>query len=209
MTALPSNSSWRSGPHYLVSSRLDSADYPGLVIAGEYPGAPDPEAARARVRAHLAAGVRTFVDLTEEGELAPYAGLVAHEAARLGVEAAHVRVPIRDVDVPSSPDVTARALDVVEAAAADRPAVYVHCWGGVGRTGTVVGCLLRRRGMGGDRALAETARLYATVEKAARRPESPETEAQRAYVRDWAEPAAGPGDRPPSETGRASGYVGG
>ena len=35
--------------------------------------------------------------------------------------------------------------------------VYVHCWGGIGRTGTVVGCWLVRHGMTGDEALAEFA----------------------------------------------------
>ena len=37
--------------------------------------------------------------------------------------------------------------------------VYVHCWGGIGRTGTVVGCHLVEQGMTADQAL-EQARQY-------------------------------------------------
>ncbi|MBA3406233.1 MAG: dual specificity protein phosphatase family protein [Gemmatimonadaceae bacterium] len=33
--------------------------------------------------------------------------------------------------------------------------IYVHCWGGVGRTGTVVGCYIVRHGRTGDDALGE------------------------------------------------------
>ena len=40
-----------------------------------------------------------------------------------------------------------RILDDVDAALADGGAVYVHCWGGIGRTGTVVGCWLVRHGL--------------------------------------------------------------
>lgn len=37
--------------------------------------------------------------------------------------------------------------------------VYVHCWGGIGRTGIVVGCYLVRHGITGKTALSEIARL--------------------------------------------------
>ena len=40
-----------------------------------------------------------------------------------------------------------RILDDVDAALADGRTVYVHCWGGIGRTGTVVGCWLMRHGL--------------------------------------------------------------
>jgi hypothetical protein len=42
---------------------------PGKLLAGEYPGARDPEESRQRLRKFLAAGVRHFIDLTEAGEL--------------------------------------------------------------------------------------------------------------------------------------------
>jgi len=31
-------------------------------------------------------------------------------------------------------------LDTIDAALSAKRIVYVHCWGGVGRTGTVIGC---------------------------------------------------------------------
>jgi hypothetical protein len=36
---------------------------PGKLLAGEYPGAPDSEETRRRLRRFLAAGVRHFIDL--------------------------------------------------------------------------------------------------------------------------------------------------
>jgi atypical dual specificity phosphatase len=44
---------------------------PDQFLAGEYPGARDPEEARRRLRRFLQAGVRHFIDLTEAGELEP------------------------------------------------------------------------------------------------------------------------------------------
>ena len=167
------------------------------LIAGEYPGHRDPEAARAKVRALVDAGVTCFIDLTEERELAPYAHLVedatveAAEAAGARVE--HQRLAVRDMGVPRSPAEMARILDAIDAALASDHTVYVHCWGGVGRTGTVVGCWLVRRGATGEEALREVARLFATTsaEKRGRHPEgSPQTPAQRAFVRGWREGAA-------------------
>ena len=53
-------------------------------------------------------------------------------------------------------------------------AVYVHCWGGVGRTGTVVGCWLVRHGRTGEQALEQIATWWTGMEKAYRIPRSPE-----------------------------------
>ena len=48
--------------------------------------------------------------------------------------------------------------------------VYVHCWGGIGRTGTTVGCWFVRHGRTGDQALAEIAERWQWMEKAIRFP---------------------------------------
>lgn len=127
------------------------------------------------------------------GELVPYEPLLA-EAAGPGRAAPHYwRLPIRDLDVPPRAQMAA-ILDTLDGALAAGEIVYVHCWGGIGRTGTVAGCWLVRHGASGEAALATVAARFATVGKAYRVPRSPETDAQVAYILGWEEPgAASPG----------------
>ena len=49
---------------------------PGALLAGEYPGSMSRAGAMERVRKLLAAGVTSFIDLTEEGELPEYEKLL-------------------------------------------------------------------------------------------------------------------------------------
>jgi len=65
---------------------------------------------------------------------------------------------------------------------------YVHCWGGIGRTGTVVGCWLVRHGLTGKGALRQIAEWWQYVEKSRIHRMSPQTQGQRDFVRDWVEP---------------------
>ncbi len=160
---------------------------PGRFAAGEYPRAKDFNEAAPRLWTLLRAGIDHFIDLTEPGELEPYDGILAGEARVLGTSATHERHPIRDVSVPRSPSRMETILDAIDDALAEERNVYVHCWGGVGRTGTVVGCWLVRHGRTGDEALAQVADWWQSMEKADHR-HSPETREQRNYVRDWAEP---------------------
>ena len=94
------------------------------------------------------AGVTAFVDLTEE---------------------------IPDLGCPSR-ETTARILDRIDGLLDAGEVVSVHCLGGIGRTGTVVGCYLVRHGMSGETALATVERL---------RGAPPETAEQRRLVLDW------------------------
>ncbi|MGE0112175.1 protein-tyrosine phosphatase family protein [Aquabacterium sp.] len=67
---------------------------------------------------------------------------------------------------------------------------YVHCWGGVGRTGIVAGCYLIEHGhYTGEAALAQLQLLWRrmSADKQRRKPHTPETEAQRRYVLNWAQ----------------------
>ena len=59
--------------------------------------------------------------------------------------------------------------------------------GGIGRTGTVVGCWLIRHGLTGDGALEQLAEWWKHVEKSWLHPRSPQTRQQRDYVRGWGE----------------------
>jgi hypothetical protein len=86
---------------------------PGKLLAGEYPGARDSEEARRRLRSFLAAGVRHFIDLTEVGELTPYAELLTEEA---GSGTSHERFPIRDVSVPDEQKTMAEIIAAIDRA---------------------------------------------------------------------------------------------
>ncbi len=62
--------------------------------------------------------------------------------------------------------------------------LYVHCWGGRGRTGTVAACLLAKvYGMGAEEALERVQRAFDTRRDDNRR--SPETPEQYAFVRRY------------------------
>ena len=154
---------------------------PGQLLAGEYPMVKDDEAAsRAKLAALTEAGVTTFIDLTEAGELSPYAQWLESESQ------AHHRFPIKDLRIPDTPETTVEILDTIDTHIAQREVVYLHCWGGVGRTGTIVGCWLARHRSPGHAPLEQLAELWDKCPKSARTC-SPETEEQRRYVREWAE----------------------
>jgi hypothetical protein len=157
---------------------------PGRLLAGEYPGAPHDADARRKLHRLLEAGVTFFLDLTEAGEygLRPYAPLLHRGTAARKHSAEHWRMPVPDRGTPTSEEMV-RILDTIGAALAADHTVYVHCYGGIGRTGTVIGCYLVRRGMSGPDALAEIARLRQGTPDGYR--VSPETEAQRQMVLNW------------------------
>ena len=161
---------------------------PGRFAAGEYPGEANPDAAAAKLRTLFRAGIDHFIDLTEADEwLEPYAEIAVREGNRLGKKVVHERYPIVDMRVPRRAQETACILDAIDKALADGKTVYLHCWGGVGRTGTMVGCWLVRHGRTGDEALAQVAEWWSGVDKAYRLPNSPQTRQQCSYVRNWTE----------------------
>lgn len=164
------------------------------LVAGEYPGSPPSNPTRdleAKLGACLDAGITVFVDLTGAPDpLAPYAPTLTALAERRGVQVTHERLTIRDMGVCDEAHMC-RVLDTIDHHLAAGRTVYVHCWGGVGRTGTVVGCWLVRHGHTGEEALATVGRLFATMSEAKVRRHaqtgSPQTKAQREMVRSWGE----------------------
>jgi hypothetical protein len=158
---------------------------PGIVLAGEHPRAAGDCAQR--LDALLDVGVRTFIDLTEEHEGAlPYAPLLRERSAAKTLNAVHRRFAIRDCSVPTFPRMRA-TLDAIYAAVAAGEPVYIHCWAGIGRTGTVVGCLLREQGLSHAEALAVIDSKWRVVEKRRWCPHSPEWPEQFEFIEDWGE----------------------
>ena len=154
------------------------------LLAGEYPGSYDPEPTRRRLTAFLEAGATAFINLTQLHELPPYEDILVEEAKIYGMDVSHQRIPIRDLSIPSSDTMTA-ILNAIDKAINDGKCIYVHCWGGVGRTGMVVGCYLVRHGFANEQALARVEQLYQTRPASFHLPRSPQTDEQVEFVRNW------------------------
>jgi protein-tyrosine phosphatase len=155
---------------------------PNRFLAGEYPRTPYDKSSQEKINALLGAGITAFIDLTEENEgLLPYSHFLnAHKPN--GVS--HQRYPIRDLSVPQSKEVTSRILDAIDYHIRDGRLVYLHCWGGVGRTGVIVGCWLARHGYAGESALIQLHELWRNCPKSIIR-KSPETREQELYIIGW------------------------
>ncbi|HEY0767609.1 MAG TPA: ADP-ribosylglycohydrolase family protein [Steroidobacteraceae bacterium] len=160
---------------------------PGKLLAGEHPGGSTAAATRARLQRLLEAGVNCFIDLTHPEELAPYDAELPHSVD-------YFRKPIPDHGIPQQPEHMAELLDCVRDALRSGRLVYLHCRAGIGRTGTVAGCLLVERGLPGDEAVAELNRLWQQSGRAALWPQVPETPQQTEYVRQWARSSAAGAD---------------
>lgn len=159
----------------------------GRVLAGEYPGSANDDEARRKIAQLLRAGVTWFLDLTEEHdtiELKPYAKFLPTETSASGHRVEHQRMHIRDGYAPSIKKMKA-ILDAIDAATSDGHVVYFHCWGGVGRTGTVAGCYMVRHGRTPWEALDAIKRLREGSVTAHRA--SPERGAQTEIVLNWPE----------------------
>ena len=157
---------------------------PGRFLAGEYPAAPFIGRARARIGGLLDIGINTFIDLTIPKELPPYLPVLNEQARLRDIEAQHKRFPILDRHIPTQATMT-EILDTIDDALAEGRNVYVHCWGGIGRTGTTVGCYLVRHGLTGEQAVAQLAEWWKDVPKSAYTPRSPETDLQVEFILQW------------------------
>lgn len=150
------------------------------LYAGEYPGDKGQEKAKDKLEAFLDFGITHFIDLTEEGELEPYAHLLPEGVI-------HQRFPIKDVSVPKNlgeVDTLMSYIDDVLSSSPDAK-VYVHCWGGVGRTGTIIGCYYVHKGCDSVSALVKLRENFKQCPKSERR-KTPETLKQEKFIANYA-----------------------
>ena len=163
---------------------------PGTLMAGAYPGSKDTAEALVRVKTLLDCGIRHVINLMEAREVdhtgeafVPYEEVFTGLAQEHSTSVTFTRFPIRDLDVPA-PETMVSILDEIDRSIAAGRSVYVHCWGGRGRTGTVVGCYLVRYGLEGEKALKRIMELRCRLPDANK--PSPETPAQCEMVKRWA-----------------------
>ena len=181
---LPLASGSTPGPthrsYWVVEGRFAAGAYPSQSRPLEPGQIPDVTAAL------LDAGITCFVNLTEDhpgggdSHLTRYQDHVTDSAVVL----AH---PIVDVDIPTVDEMIA-TLDAIDDHLRGGGNVYAHCWGGKGRTGTVVGCWLIRHGYvppddpeGGAVVLDG---LRGGDSGAGHQP-SPDTPDQEGFIGDW------------------------
>ena len=147
------------------------------IYAGEYPRNKDDESSIVKIKQFESFGITHFIDLTEEGELQPYEPLL-YDGAK------YLRFPIKDESIPQSTE-SVRGLIAKIKGAIDgnsKAKVYIHCWGGVGRTGLIVGCLLGtlyRQSY--DETLKKLEKLFSACPKSVKR-HTPETAEQHQFI---------------------------
>ena len=132
------------------------------VAPRKYPGDKDPGKAREKINRFFEVGVRHFVDLTELGELIPYEVILSEGSRAANITATYQRFPIPDISVPRDAEFLAEILLTIDRQIRQGGAVYVHCRGGVGRTGLVVACWLQEHSRTPDSALGELGAKWRT-----------------------------------------------
>jgi protein-tyrosine phosphatase len=162
-------------------------------MAGALPSSVHPIEIKEKINFLLAKGITIFINLMEEGEvghngkpLNEYLPILKEESERLNIDTKMIRFPIIDLSIPSK-DEMKLILSAIKDYLDSGHKIYVHCWGGVGRTGTVVGCFLMELG------LVSTNTVLSKIEELKSQTDirnrlSPETFEQKNFVINWLKP---------------------
>ena len=162
---------------------------PGKLMAGCYPAVADEGRTRKRLKGLIEHGIDDIVDLMEEQEMEwrgkaqwAYPDRFESLGKTMGKDVHVERVEIQDGWIPSKKHMK-KTLDHIDQAILEGGAVYVHCWAGRGRTGTVVGCYLARHGYARGRDILTM--IHQLRKNAKDSWASPENPTQCDFVLSW------------------------
>ena len=165
---------------------------PGKFLAGCYPGSEDQQLALQKLTGLIDSGIRTVINLMEPDEFnwagkafTGYEEQMQSIAASMSHSISFERMPIRDTWVPSRIEMI-EILDRIDVSIERGKPVYVHCWGGRGRTGTVAGCYMARHGSSSGRNIPKMIQELRKDTEDQHMP-SPENSQQVDMVLSWVE----------------------
>lgn len=145
--------------------------------AGEYPFAPNLDVGKVKISILEKLGVSNVIDLTEEDELIPYKNYLP--------SINYYRFPIKDRHIPDSFESVQSLMEIIREALENSKVIYIHCWGGVGRTGTIVACWLVYNGIPSSKAIKNLNQLWSQCPKSKYRPHCPEYKFQENFVANF------------------------
>ena len=127
-------------------------------------------------------GIRTFIDLTEEGERPDYRNVLHKERRIRSLDCKYFRFPVKDKQVPTVNQMREIIALVKCEVECGRP-IFIHCFRGLGRTGLAVGCLIQEYVVFSNDPLRDIDKMRKGVAGDFRG--SPETKNQTEFVRNW------------------------
>jgi protein-tyrosine phosphatase len=155
---------------------------PGKLLAGEYPYSKDELAGTRKLSHLLQSGIRAIADLTMPQDTKSYFDELVHLTDEMDIKFTYRRFAIRDMGLPEI-ETMISILDWIDGQLIENTPTYVHCLGGIGRTGTIIGCYLVRHGTTGQNALERITYLRKDT------PDwwyvSPETWQQKEFILNW------------------------
>ncbi len=152
------------------------------VFAGEHPLFDIYKSSiKGNIPTFLKFGITIFLDLTQSYEVPEYASFLPADVQRISF-------PIRNCDVPSSVESVIGLFRRLELLMHEQPRakLYIHCHGGVGRTGTIVACYSTYfEHLSFEEALDKMRRQYAQSPRS-RIMNAPETKRQIEFIKKFA-----------------------